>query len=1357
MTSTVDPGITSSVRHHALLATGERELATALDRAQRAYLAEARAAILGTGTGTTTAAGGDPRRFGPRDPRRLTNWPSTDRWRSLLAKHVLAPLKRWYRRAFGTGHAPPAELLDAFDREYRAALGRDTWADTVHDEATAEIEDSRQHGDSLDMVRDRITRLLSPNAPVRRIRDQLARAARNHRAHTPELGDTDHQWRNDNRTRARWLTVGAYNKAALDRATADQRTTGDQLVKRWMCTHDERTRTSHRTADTQTVPLARRFRVGGAELRFPADPLGPPAEVINCRCTLTVHSEDHDMSDTDTTEDLAASATTGETTQLRWRGMLAPLDTRADHRVIGLPEDGEVQTNERMWLSHQETGSQGHDGKRRVGRIDRAWIENGKLYGEGVFNPNREYALGVARDIRDGFDGTVSVDLADGKGEEKFFDENGVELDPGDMDEATFAQKHPDARKLTYYSQWRLSGATLVQDPAFHTGYVELINEDGDSSKGGGSTTAGAGRGGVSNGKRKRAEKKGMAMPGGRFPIENREDLHNAIQALGRAAEGDREKVKAHIRSAAKKLGLEDELPDGWSAGGGKQEKAAAEGSAWAQRVAQVAWDRPEPPADAFTNPLLSKPTKITVTDDARVYGHIACWESSHIGFTDRDVRPPSSETGYAMFHRHPVRCDNGQRVKTGALVMGTSHADLTMSTSAASSHYDHTGHVVADVVAGEDEHGIWVAGHLHPDVTPLQVTVLDRYSLSGDWRGGELVSALVVNTPGFPIPDTLAASGEIPDEPVTARVQTDDYGDTYALVAAGMLAPAPEEHPSTNDLADELRALREELAAEREHRETMAARTRVDGLVNRVHGNRLERIEWFAAGNSGGSGGDARPKRAGRGEDVLNRIKKAKKSKKKDDEDEDSGGKSSKSSTKDDEDGDEDGEEKNPPAPEPEDVAEQDEQEKQEQAEAEAEQRRQQGLLDDQQPQPGQQKPGKQPPKPPGQQGQQPPGKGGQKPPSSGGGKQQPKSSGGQKPPSSGGGKQKPPAAGGQQQPPKSGGAKPAGGGGQQKGQQKPPSGGGSKSAGSKPPSSGSKKPGGKQPAPGGQQPQQQPPAEHEQPEQQTEHEQQPPQQHGGQQPPAQHPDQQKDQGLLDDGDTGPLPEDWDILATLDELDEHDIQIIEELTGDQLANPNADGAQQGGESGLLDGPDQPDPEEPHGMDPHGGDQAPADGAHPQHQPHQSGQPPQQPAHQPPGQHGGHAAPAPHEQDPRRRRAPAVAASADAALTAASKPNWVDQEGGLPKYVKRIARHLKEKGMTESHAIATAINVAKKMCGGRGGGDRLNWPGAQRNVNAGSIAHSCSSIAKWEAMKAKRKAKGGGGHESGGHGGHTKK
>jgi hypothetical protein len=79
----------------------------------------------------------------------------------------------------------------------------------------------------------------------------------------------------------------------------------------------------------------------------------------------------------------------------------------------------------------------------------------------------------------------------------------------------------------------------------------------------------------------------------------------------------------------------------------------------------------------------------------------------------------------------------------------------------------------VADVIAGEDQFGIWVAGALRPDITPAQIRAFRASSPSGDWRpiNGrlELVAVCAVNVPGFPIARAIAASGGVPGALVAA------------------------------------------------------------------------------------------------------------------------------------------------------------------------------------------------------------------------------------------------------------------------------------------------------------------------------------------------------------------------------------------------------------------------------------------------------------------------------------------------------------------------------------------------------------------------------------------------------------
>jgi hypothetical protein len=167
-----------------------------------------------------------------------------------------------------------------------------------------------------------------------------------------------------------------------------------------------------------------------------------------------------------------------------------------------------------------------------------------------------------------------------------------------------------------------------------------------------------------------------------------------------------------------------------------------------------------------FSDPGLTEPTRLTVTDDGRVFGHLACWGVCHIGVDGYCQEPPVSDTNYAYFATGHVETDGGL-VAVGPLTMGTGHAstDPAVKWRTVVAHYDDTGTVIADVAVGNDSVGIWLAGRLRPSATPEQVYALRAAgSVSGDWRPigtcSELVAALVVNVPGFPIPaPSLAAS----------------------------------------------------------------------------------------------------------------------------------------------------------------------------------------------------------------------------------------------------------------------------------------------------------------------------------------------------------------------------------------------------------------------------------------------------------------------------------------------------------------------------------------------------------------------------------------------------------------------
>lgn len=196
------------------------------------------------------------------------------------------------------------------------------------------------------------------------------------------------------------------------------------------------------------------------------------------------------------------------------------------------------------------------------------------------------------------------------------------------------------------------------------------------------------------------------------------------------------------------------------------------------------------PPRQWFDNPNFNGPTPIAVTSDGRVMGHLAAWGVCHTRWQDRCVTAPRNSSGYKYFLNGSVLTADGSTLKVGKITMGTGHADTRYGWVPASDHYENTGIPAAVVAAGEDQWGIWVAGALTPESDDRDAAQLRRSPLSGDWRringSMELVAALAVNTPGFPIvsmtasgePDTLIAVGVVAEDGTIVGLQDDELSE---------------------------------------------------------------------------------------------------------------------------------------------------------------------------------------------------------------------------------------------------------------------------------------------------------------------------------------------------------------------------------------------------------------------------------------------------------------------------------------------------------------------------------------------------------------------------------------------------
>jgi hypothetical protein len=171
------------------------------------------------------------------------------------------------------------------------------------------------------------------------------------------------------------------------------------------------------------------------------------------------------------------------------------------------------------------------------------------------------------------------------------------------------------------------------------------------------------------------------------------------------------------------------------------------------------------PPSDWFESPGLSKPTPLSVTEDGRVFGHIAAWDVNHIGLPG-GTKPPRSRSDYAFFKTGLVRTEDGADTPVGQLTLAGGHAPISADAGSAVQHYDDTASAFADVNVGEDAYGIWISGAVRPGVTEEQIRAIRASAPSGDWRpingNLELVACCQVNVPGFPIARSMVAGGEM-------------------------------------------------------------------------------------------------------------------------------------------------------------------------------------------------------------------------------------------------------------------------------------------------------------------------------------------------------------------------------------------------------------------------------------------------------------------------------------------------------------------------------------------------------------------------------------------------------------------
>lgn len=202
------------------------------------------------------------------------------------------------------------------------------------------------------------------------------------------------------------------------------------------------------------------------------------------------------------------------------------------------------------------------------------------------------------------------------------------------------------------------------------------------------------------------------------------------------------------------------------------------------------------PPAAAFANPGLDRVQGLRLDEDrfpgyTYVYGYVTGWDIPHMSMAGRHA--PRSRSGYSYFHLSPVYTAEGDEILTGKITFGGSHASLEAGLAEAMHHYDVATSAVAAIRVGEDAKGIWFAGVILPHVDENTRLLLSISPLSGDWRpvgsrtNLEMIAALAVNVPGFPIVTARQERGNI-------VALTASLGEAGVYEQAGGVSPSWDE-----------------------------------------------------------------------------------------------------------------------------------------------------------------------------------------------------------------------------------------------------------------------------------------------------------------------------------------------------------------------------------------------------------------------------------------------------------------------------------------------------------------------------------------------------------------------------------
>lgn len=178
--------------------------------------------------------------------------------------------------------------------------------------------------------------------------------------------------------------------------------------------------------------------------------------------------------------------------------------------------------------------------------------------------------------------------------------------------------------------------------------------------------------------------------------------------------------------------------------------------------------------------------TKIVVTADNHVYGHLTGWELTHDGMPG--VRAPRPRDGYASFNKPGVLTDKGI-VPTGPIMAYGGHRKANGRDDLVDP-YGGIENIWADVRITEGRLGPWISGIIRPGTKPETVFAARASRISGHWLGDRLKIIVSVGAEGFDVPgpeeDLILAAGD--------HYAFRTVGDELELVASLGAPDKPEE-----------------------------------------------------------------------------------------------------------------------------------------------------------------------------------------------------------------------------------------------------------------------------------------------------------------------------------------------------------------------------------------------------------------------------------------------------------------------------------------------------------------------------------------------------------------------------------